>query len=165
MKDGKAKLFIPGVDSIGYYYMVNKNVFPCFMVTDTPSLMLVERKKDGGKYIAQNIGRCIKLFPNSTRITYLTKDTEKVWTIRSYDYVSREYSVITEVPATGEDFVWTDFSHRLLMARGNEIWMYDTTVSRSGWVKACEIPSLAGKNIYRLALSPDGKTLAFVADE
>lgn len=164
MKDAKAKLYVEGVDSVGYYWLVNDNIIPCFMVTDTPSLMLVNKKKNGGRTIAENIGRCIKLLPGTDKITYLTKDTEQQFTIRAYDFISQQYEVITEVPAVSEDYVWTS-DKKLLMPRGNAIWIFDAANPQRGWVKGCEIPSLAGKNIYRMALSPDGKTLAFVADE
>ena len=164
IKDGKAKLYVEGVDSVGYYWPVNENIIPCFMVTDTPSLMLVNKKANGGRTIAHNIGRCIKVLPGTYQITYLTKDSEQTFTIRAYNYITREFSVITEVPSISEDYVWTS-DKKLLMPRGNAIWIYDTENPSAGWVKGCDIPTLTGKNIYRMALSQDGKSLAFVADE
>lgn len=159
----KPKVILERVDSIGYYTALGAQAFAFFLVTDTPTLGMADMKKQEVQIIDRNIGRCIKQIPGTDQFSYLVKG-EPLWQIYSYDLKKKKKEMITVVSSDSEDYVWTS-DGKLLMAHQNKIWMLDAADKNASWQKVCEISELPGRTIFRMALSPDGTRLAFVASE
>jgi hypothetical protein len=160
----KPKLMLEKIDSVGYYCAIDKKRYAFFMVTDTPSLMLADIKKQTGKTIDVNIGRCIKTIPGENAISYIVKTSASEYMIKRFDLTTQTSSLISIIPAVSEDFIWTA-NGDLLMARDNQLWLYSYSSDSPTWSRIITVKELKGKKIYRLALAADGKSFAFVADE
>jgi len=160
----RPKLFIENIDSIGYYGSIDDKRYGCFIVTDTPTLIITDVKKQNPKIIDSNIGRCIKVIPGEQAISYIVKSSNKEWMIKRFDLNTQTSSLIAAIPPVSEDFVWTA-KGELLMPRDNQIWMYNYKALESNWTRIITVKELKGKTIYRLALANDGINFAFVADE
>lgn len=161
--DGSQVPVLKKVDSIGYYTMINQKYVAFFKVTEIPYLVIADRKKQREKLVDLNIGRCIKQIPTTNELSYLVK-SDSINTIYRMDPKTHKKSVITTCPSGYEDYVWLN-NTSLLMARENAIYRFDLQSSNPTWVKVAEFPSLAGKQIFRLALSKENTRLAFVATE
>lgn len=164
MDGNKAKRLVPSIDSIGYYGSINDKYFACFMVTDIPSLAIIDRKSEKMKTVDLNIGRCIKQMPGSNNFSYLVKTDTVTWHLYAFDIKKNQRTLITATPAGSEDYVWTA-DGKLLMAREHIIYMFDTKNTAAGWQQVVSVDALKGKHIFRMALSPAGDKLAFVAEE
>ncbi len=168
LQNTQEKPFLNKVDSVGYYAIVDNKYVALFKVTEIPSLVITDLKKQREVTVDVNIGRCIKQIPGTTNISYLVKGGDAEWQIYRMDVKAKKRELITNVPAGYEDFVWTP-EGKLLMARGSVVYQYDWILDPEhpalGWTKAFDVPMVNGKNIFRLALSPDGSRLAFVAEE
>ncbi len=163
-KDGSnAKVILERIDSIGYYCRIDKKRFVLWFITEPPTLALTDTKSQELTSIDKNIGRCIKNIPGEKAFSYLVKDSESEWTIKRYDLKNKTSGIICKIPSTSEDYIWTN-EKKIIMGRQNQFWMYNYKTTND-WKMIGEISSLKGKNIYRLALAPDGINLAFVADE
>lgn len=160
----KPKVLLKNIDSVGYYCPVDEKYYAFFMVTDTPTLVLADIKKQTTKLIDVNVGRCIKMIPGEQALSYLVKNSDNEFMIKRFDLTTQTTSVITSVPGISEDFVWTK-NGELLMGRDNQIWMYSYAAEKKQWSRILTIKELKGKKIYRLALAPDGINFAFVGDE
>lgn len=161
--DGSQVPLLEKVDSIGYYAIVNEKYVAFFKVTEIPTLVIADRKKQRERTVDINVGRCIKQIPFTKEFSYIVK-SDSINTIYRMDPKTHKKSVITTCPAGYEDYVWLN-NVSLLMARENVIYRFDLQSSNPTWVKVAEFPSLAGKQIFRLALSRDSTKLAFVASE
>ncbi len=160
----KPKVFIENVDSIGYYGSIDDKRYACFMVTDTPTLVIIDTKKQNQKIIDSNIGRCIKIIPGEQAISYIVKSSDREWMVKRFDLNTQTSSLIAVIPPVSEDFVWTA-NGELLMPRDNQIWMYNYKGDTKNWSRIITVKELKGKKIYRMALAADGVNFAFVADE
>lgn len=158
------KVILPKIDSIGYYCKIDDKRYAFFMVTEPPAMVVADIKKQTTITIDKNIGRCIKRIPGENAISYIFKKSDNQWVIKKYDLNKNMISIISLIPAISEDFIWTS-DKNLIMARNNQFWMYNYKSENPEWKMISEIQELKDKKIYRLALSPDGVTLAFVADE
>ncbi len=158
------KVILPKIDSVGYYCKVDEKLYAFFMVTEPPTMVLADAKKQTTIAIDKNIGRCIKRIPGENAISYIVKKSDKQWVIKKYDLDKNRISIISLIPPISEDFIWTT-DNKILMARNNQFWIYNYKAEVPDWKMISEIKELNGKKIYRLALSADGITLAFVADE
>ena len=160
----KPKVLMSNIDSVGYYCPVDEKHYAFFMVTDTPTLVLADMKKQTTKLIDVNVGRCIKMIPGEQALSYLVKNSDNEFMIKRFDLTTQTTSVITSVPGISEDFIWTK-NGELLMGRDNQIWMYSYAAEKKQWTRILTIKELKGKKIYRMALAPDGINFAFVGDE
>lgn len=163
----KPKVIMPNIDSIGYYGRIDKTHFALWMLNgDTlpeGNLLLADIDGSHQKIIDKKIGRCIKMIPGENAFSYIIKESEHTYLMKKYDLATGEISVITKLPGVSEDYVWTS-NGKILMPRYNQLWMLDYK-GTNAWTLVATVDTLIGKKIYRLALSPDNTTLAFVADE
>ncbi len=165
VKNGTSqKVILPKIDSVGYYCKIDEKQFAFFMVSEPPTMIIADAKKQSILALDKNIGRCIKRIPGENAISYIVKKSESQWVIKKYDLDKNRISIISIIPPTSEDFIWTN-DNKILMARNNQFWIYNYTSETPEWKMISEIKELTGKKIYRLALAMDGVTLAFVADE
>lgn len=165
VKNGTSqKVILPKIDSVGYYCKIDEKHFAFFMVTEPSTMVIADAKKQTTLAIDKNIGRCIKRIPGDNAIIYLVKKSDKQWVLKKYDLDKNRISIISIIPPVSEDFIWTN-DNKILMARNNQFWIYNYAAENPEWKMISEIKELTGKKIYRLALAPDGVTLAFVADE
>ncbi len=158
------KVILPKIDSVGYYCKIDEKHFAFFMVTEPSTMVIADAKKQTTLAIDKNIGRCIKRIPGENAIMYLVKKSDKQWVLKKYDLDKNRISIVSIIPPVSEDFIWTN-DNKILMARNNQFWIYNYSAENPEWKMISEIKELTGKKIYRLALAPDGVTLAFVADE
>lgn len=153
------------VDSIGYYCMANNKQIAFFKVTDPPTLVITDVKKQTERTVDVQIGRCLKMIPGTANLSYLVKTNDTIYSIFQLSGTQKyTRSLITTSPSGYEDFVWTT-DGRLWMAREHTIWQFDPKVPQSGWQQIATFPTLAGKQIFRVALNADGTRLAFVCTE
>ncbi|MEZ5013344.1 MAG: hypothetical protein R2794_03565 [Chitinophagales bacterium] len=162
--DGSARqLTMDKVDSIGYYCFLGNGTFACFMVTDVPTLIVTDVWRQRTDLIDTSVGRCIKRIPGENAFSYIVKLDDEHWQLKKYNMSKGSKSVICDFPNVGEDYVWTP-DGKLLTARRNQLFLYDYSGDGS-WKRIGAFFEDPNRNVYRLALSPDGTLLAFVADE
>jgi len=157
----KERVLFQNVDSVGYYAMPDKHHLAFFKVTDIPTLVLAESKKQSEVTLDSKIGRCIKKVPGKNAISYLVKSDSVNWRIYLYHLSTGSSTLFCYLPAGDEDYVWYG-ENTLLMAHGNTIHSY---TSGSDWKPLLTMPIPEDKHIFRLALSSDNRYLAFVAEE
>ena len=85
------------------------------------------------------------------------------WTIRTYDMNSQQIETLVPTLKGREDLTWTP-DGSLLMSDGTQIFSWILKESTPAW-KSIAMSSAKLTGITRLAVSPDGKKLALVADE
>ncbi len=156
------------VKLVGYYgWYDNKTVLMFVMQEEVDQPMKIEMwwgdtETGTTKKIIDNPGRCFKKIPGEQAMSFVHKGSESEWHIKKLDMNDlAKTTTIVKTLEGSEDFVWTD-EGVILAAQANSIYKYkpleDTT-----WKKIWEFSQLGGsQEIQRLALSPDGRRMAFV---
>jgi WD40 repeat protein len=180
LRGSTPELVLPNVRPVGYYaWMDATNVLLYILgVGGSQSMLQVANTVTGqAQLIASNVGRCLQKVPGQKKPigSFVTKMTEEQWTINSLDPVTRGMGTLTDTMLGSEDYTWTPQAS-LLMAQGTKLYhriiagRNDTKRTAKNaatfeWQEIADFSTLAGvKALKRLALSPDGKKLVFVAE-
>ncbi|MCI4668342.1 MAG: hypothetical protein MRZ79_09400 [Bacteroidia bacterium] len=156
-KEAAGKVLMPKIDSIGYYAWYHKKKLAMFILTDPFSLQRTHRKRQKPKVISQNIGRCIILQGRSDTLSFVQKETEDDWYIKTWAPSTGEVKKLARTLDGQEDFCWTP-DGSLIMGDGSKLYLRDP-YEDGNW-KEFARPEV-GK-FYRVSMSPDGKYIALV---
>jgi hypothetical protein len=100
--------------------------------------------------------------PNSNLISYISKENDSFWEIKSIDPISgTSKSIIQTLPQT-EDMCWTP-NGSIVMAKDGILYQFNPNKDEN-WVRKVSLSSYDITNITRLAVSPDGTKLAVVGE-
>lgn len=171
IKGGEPGLIMKGVDSIGYHRWMNKDSLALFILTNPPTLQVVNVKIQHPFIVARNIGRCIQPVPSYTGIGW-----EKVWVftektsageikLKSLFYGKNAklktdgWCSVCTLPAGVEDFAVSRIG--IFTAKGSKI--YKIEEAGNVWNEIADLNEFGISNISRIAISPDGKRIALVS--
>jgi hypothetical protein len=158
---GKPTPILEKVKGIGYHAWADSDRLILFLLHDPYLLVLGNAKTGDTTVVAQNIGRSMAPIPGGSQMSFVQVEGTKKW-IASFDPATRKIERIALIPEGSEDFAWTP-GGRLLMAQGLILSEWNT--EQKQWETLAVLGSQVPGKISRLAVSPDGKWLAFVADE
>ena len=160
---GPAEVLIDSL-KIGYHAWMNPNELLLFVLGESMTLQIYNLKKGSHRVLASNIGRSLHRIPSQSKMSFVQKtESGDDWTIRTYDMNSQQIKTLIPTLKGREDLTWTP-DGSLLMSDGTQIFSWNLKESTPAW-KPIAMSSAKLTGITRLAVSPDGKKLALVADE
>ncbi|MFZ5554256.1 MAG: TolB family protein [Bacteroidota bacterium] len=169
-RGGTLSIINKELDSVGYYQWKDENHLTAFILgkNDIHTLRKVQLPKSKKDTLSEfvmddSVGRCFYHWTVFQRkdpwvyTTYFSKSGNKV-----VSATGNHTAFEINAPGKGEDFVFDGFN--IWMADGNRLTQFNYT-SPKNWIqlKGFDFPKIKG--ITRLAISPDGKKLAFVAED
>jgi WD40-like Beta Propeller Repeat len=130
--------------------------------TATPSTLQViaDERAPKGEVVASNVGRALAKVPGRNAITYQQLVKDSLPWIVDLDLASKQSRRLVETPKGADYHVWAP-NGALLTAVGSGIFRY----TDDGWAPVANFEKFGVKNITRLAISPKGNWLAFVAED
>lgn len=183
IKGGEQSLILKDIDSIGYYCWINKDSLAFVMTTEPPTLEVVNVKTQKSKTIDTNVSRCIQK-NSKTGFYYMFKSDreDRSWKLTSSNY-DRYYSVVVDadgkiikendpnklieptLPEISQDYC-------LIFSPTDQTFVlfgYRSTIHILRWKLndadvITDLSSYGITNISRIAISPDGKKIAIVAE-
>lgn len=161
-----AELLVPDLAPVGYFAFVRPNEVVTFVLGSPPTLQVTATGAgQTARVVAADVGRSIHAIPGPTgRVSYVQKGDDGWWItgVRLGGDADSDslWRIAPTLPNT-EDYVWAG-NDILLMARGSEIYRW--RVGRdTEWGVIADLSEFGIAGITRLAVSPDGRTLAVVA--
>ena len=160
-------VLITDIKPVGYYAWADSGTVALYVLGSpslgTPSTLEIANVAGGTPlFAAHDIGRGIAKMPGLHAISFVQrsppKDSASTWTIMRYDVESKKISRIAETLPGVEDYAWMP-SGRLLCAKDSQIYEWAVNV----WVPIANFAAQGITGITRLAVSPSGNDLAFVA--
>jgi len=151
---------IKGADSIGYYCWLNDTSLAMFILGDAMSLQILNTNTHERKWIASDIGRCMKLSPDKKSMYFVIKQNANEWAIFAFDIASYKINKIVATLSGSEDFaVMPDGS--LLMGSKGKLFRFIQNKNIE-WKEVADFSATLG-DFYRIAISPKGDRIALVA--
>ncbi len=161
--DGSApQVIFETIEPVGYHAWAAPRIALLFVLGEPPSLALAG-PAGVALPIASNIGRGLQSLPGTSEVAFVSKSADpNRWVINAYDYALDKTRFLAPTLPQREDFA--------VNGQG-DLWMADGTVlyqwkaERPSWVPLLDLSTMKLGNLSRLALSPDGRQLAVVAEE
>ena len=168
------RLVLENIKPVGYHAWIDATHLALFVLGaqgQPATLQLADTTTGQAEIVATNIGRCLAIRPGTTpaRATYVDKSV-KPWMLSEINPSTRAPEAVAMLSSGGdraaaEDYAWDPSPSRaqFLIASG-------TTIAAGGLLasggRTQQVADLSGRgvtNITRLAVSPDAKWIAFVA--
>jgi hypothetical protein len=167
---GEPTLLLPEVEPVGYHAWSGGDELVLFVLGEPHTL---ERVKLGGepRVMARNIGRSLHRIPgDKAAFSFIDKgqdgedegDGQGTWWLRRLDVASGEISPLIETLPGREDLAW-DPQGRAWMADGTRLYRW-CPFCGAEWKPVADLATHGLGEITRLAISPDGKSMALVAE-
>jgi tricorn protease-like protein len=148
---------IPGTDAIGYACWIDVNTIAMFILGQSHSLQLLNKRTGERKLIASDIGRCMKMSPDKKFMYFVIKNNPDEWNIYKMNCSNHTISPVIKTLSNSEDFaILPDGS--LLMGKDGKLFQTDM---KNNWLQVADFQKYL-PSFYRLSLNHDGTLLALV---
>lgn len=157
---GSPELVLRALRPVGYHLWVGAATLGTFVLGSRGlpnALVLVDARTEHADTLARGIGRALARVPGRDAFTFLQEGTDTSW-ISEVDVRTHAVRRIVPAPARADYHVWTVGGH-LLTAVGSRILV----LVGDRWDVLADFAPLGVNGITRLALSPAGDRIAFVA--
>jgi hypothetical protein len=154
-------VLLPGLEPVGYFGWIDDHRVAAFLVGEPHHLVLAQTTSAAVDTLAADVGRTIAAVPGRNAVSFVQKGQSE-WSIDMVDFDSGRSGTITPTLPGREDYAWTP-DGRILMADGSVIYIWSS--GEGTWERFIDFsaePELG--EISRLAVSPTGNLLSFVAE-
>ncbi len=159
---GKSSELIKGLQ-VAYFAFYNDNkMLATVLGGDKMDLAMIDLQTKTADTLFYNAGRSLQKVPKTSSMSYSLVNEEGNLDLYLLDMNSYESFFICELPIGIQDYVWINDT-QILIGSGDKLYMYDT-LGETEWNRVASLEGYAIKNINRMAISPDGKKLAVVAE-
>jgi len=174
-KDGKQRLYkyntktgtsseiIENLEVAYFAFYNDEKILATVLSGSQMDLVMIDLKTKSADTLFQNAGRSLQKVPNSNSMSYTLINEDHNLDLYVLDMNSNDSFFICELPFNTQDYVWMNDT-QVLTGKGSKLYMYDT-LGIPEWNKVASLDEYGVRNITRLAISPNGKKLALVADE
>ena len=157
------RVVLDSLKPVGYHTWIDAATVVTYVLGRPNTLYVVDVKSGSTSLVAHDVGRSLARVPGQRAFTFL-QSADSAW-----------WLTLATVPPTGD--VTSDRLTRMPQGADYVVWTRDgTAITASGtklltwrkgatsWTEAADLSSQGVVHITRLALSPDERTLAFVAE-
>ncbi len=174
-KDGKQRLYRYNSESgnsteiienlqVAYFaFYHDDKMLATVLNGETMDLVLIDLASKTTDTIFRNAGRSLQKVPKTNSMSYSLVNEEGNLDLYLLDMGNYESFFICELPIGILDSVWINDT-QILVGSGNRLYMYDT-LGEPEWTRVASLEEFGIKNISRMAISPNGKKIAVVAEK
>lgn len=159
---GTPSVILERVKPVGYHAWADDHTLALFVLGSPNTLQVADTRTGTADTIATNIGRSLHRIPGSRRVSFVRKLSPTEWWIESLDVATRRVRRLVRLPEGVEDYDWLPGGTLLCGRGGTMLWW----AGRRGddWRVIAELSGGGVNGITRLAVSPHGDRIAFVAE-
>ena len=158
---GEPKVLLPDVNPVGYHAWGSEGGLLLFILGE-PHTLQWWTSDGGAKVVASDIGRSLLRLPETNIFSFVHKAGGEGWWLKTFDPATGAIEKLIATRPEREDLAW-DPQGRAWMADGGRLYRYCPACG-GGWRRMVDFGKDGIHEITRLAFSPDGNQLAFVAE-
>lgn len=156
------RLVLSALQPVGYHAWLGPNRLVAFVLGTPATLHVIDRDGTNDEVRARDIGRSLQRIPGQSWYSFTRQDdTGELW-ITAQPFEGGPLAPLVPAAADNEYHVWTPEGSLLSATEGSIVRWNGHTGDDGEWLPIASVPGV--RNISRLAVSPDGRWLAFVAE-
>ena len=158
------QLLLSALKPVGYHAWLTPSRLATYVLGSPSTLHIID--SDGGhdEVRARDIGRALQRIPGRDAFSYTQRDSAKTLWIMTQMTSGESITMIVKAAADNEYHVWTPDGVLLSATNGMLVRWNRALDATTGWIPVADLSRAGVKNVSRLAVSPDGRWLAFVAE-
>ena len=156
------QLVLPGLAPVGYHAWLGPNRLAVYVLGTPSTLHVSNRDGSNDEVRARDIGRALQRIPGQGWYSFARRDSAKALWIIAQPFEGGPLAPLVRAPSDNEYHAWTPEGALLSATQGAIVRWNARTGDGAEWLPIAAIPGV--KNISRLAVSPDGRWIAFVAE-
>jgi len=173
-KDGKQRLYSYNGSNgestelietlvVAYYTWFDENTVVSAVIEDNDLNLYVTTISDGkSRKYATKVGRSFHRIPNSNLVSFISKENENQWQIKSLNPLTGDTKVIANTIEGVEDICWLDY--RTLLS-GKDSMLFKLRLQRdNNWKQIADLNSDGITKITRLSVNPEGNKIVIAGD-
>jgi len=149
------------VKPVGYFAWLDTTTLALFVLGNPNTLQIADTRTGSARIVTTNIGRSLQRVPRSRKVSYLHRAGAH-WQLETVDPGNLAIDTIAAMPDSAEFVAWRS-ENELYAAAGSRLLRL--RLPAKSWVEVADLSRHGLRHVSRLAFSPDGSTLALVADE
>ncbi len=157
---GDPSLVLEQVKPVGYHAWASDHTLVLFVLGSPATLQVADDRTGSAEIKASNIGRALAKVPGRDVVTFLQQVKDSASWISELDLRTGATKRLMNPPKGAEYHAWTP-DGQLLTATGSQVLRW----SGSDWTVLADFESAGVRRASRLAVSPRGNWIAFVADD
>ena len=131
------------------------------IVNDSLHLIISDLKSKTNTTVAKNVGRSVHKIPNTELMSFISKENDKYWLLKSLNPKTKEIKTITSVGKT-EDVTWLP-NGTLLLPNQSTIYQFNPKTDKNPKL-FFSFSDENINNISRMAVNSEGTKIAIVAE-
>ncbi|MGB0982315.1 MAG: DUF6265 family protein [Winogradskyella sp.] len=159
LSNGKSKILIKDL-VVAYYTWYNKNIIVSAVIEGNDlNLYVTNLKENWNTKYATNVGRSFHKIPNSNLVSFISKENNNQWQIKSLNPLTGNTKVIANTMQGIEDICW--LNNTLLSGKNNILYQLkkDNT-----WAQIADLKPFGISKITRIATNNSNTKLLVVGD-
>jgi hypothetical protein len=163
------QLVLANVKPVGYHAWVDSTTLALFVLGRPNALVLADTRTGHVDTLARDIGRSLLPLPKGGGFSYLQHGKDSSWVLTAADVRStlgnKNVMVMPLVKMpSGADYVAWLAPAVALTGSGSQILLWNGANHRTEWTPVADLSRYGMSHISRVALSPDHRWLAIVAE-
>lgn len=155
------RLLLERVKPVGYQAWLDENTVGVFVLGSPPTLQVADLRTGAAKILLSDIGRSLRAVPGRRALSVNHRHADSTWWVTEVDPETARATPIIQLLPGSEFFAWLP-DGSLLSSKGGALYWAPREGARE-WTEVARFKDFA--SITRLAVSPDGRWLAFVAED
>ncbi len=150
------------VKPVGYHAWADDHTLALFVLGPPATLQLADTRTGSAETLARGINRSVQRIPGAGTISFVEKDEDGSLVIRELDPKTKSVTTLvgTVAGAKEADLAWTP-DGLLLMAEKDVLYSWKR--DDRAWKRLADLAALGMHGVTRIAVSPKGDRIAFVA--
>lgn len=158
------QLVLESLAPVGYHAWLDQFRLAAYVLGTPSSLHVIRRDGSEDEVRATHIGRAIQRVPAQNWYSFVQLDSTRAPWIVAQPFEGGPVSRLVRLNEDNEFYTWAPDGALLSATKGTVVRWNGVGGEGSAWVPIATLVPLAMRNISRLAVSPDGRWLAAVAE-
>jgi dipeptidyl aminopeptidase/acylaminoacyl peptidase len=156
------QLVLAALKPVGYHAWLDATRLVTYVLGTPSTLHIVSRDGALDEVRAHDIGRAVHRVPGHEAYSFTQRDSGKALRIMVQPIAGGPWTLVAPAAPDNEFHAWTPSGALLTASHG--ILLRWNRSELSPWTPVADLTMNGVKNVSRLAVSPDGRWLAFVAE-